>query len=205
MALRFFLLSFIFILVIGCNKELQLIMKHRRDYRKSFLLDERAPIQKKDLKHLEFFPPSTQHIVNAKVDLTPEAEIFDLPTYSGITRSYRKYADLSFRWEGDMVLRLSVYENQTLKSNPVYADYLFLPFKDETNGKTTYGGGRYMNISKKDLEDGEILLDFNTCYNPWCAYSDGFNCPIPPKENILAVSIEAGEKLYTGEHKAAVE
>ncbi len=53
-------------------------------------------------------------------------------------------------------------------------------------------------MSKADTEDGEITIDFNKCYNPWCAYSDGFNCPIPPKENNLLFSVKAGEKNYKG-------
>lgn len=202
---RMIIVCIVSLLFASCNKEIQLIQKHRRNYKKSFLLDDRAPIKKSDVKHLNFFPPSTSARVEAKVILTPDAEVFDLPTYSGITRSYKKFADLIFTWEGDMRMKLSVYENQALKGNPLYADYLFLPFKDLTNGKTTYGGGRYMNISKNDLVDGKVLLDFNTCYNPWCAYSDGFNCPIPPPENVLSVAIEAGEKMYTGTYKAAKE
>jgi uncharacterized protein (DUF1684 family) len=60
-----------------------------------------------------------------------------------------------------------------------------------------------MNLSKADADDGEILLDFNTCYNPWCAYSEGFNCPIPPVENHLSIAVQAGEKKYKGKVKPA--
>jgi hypothetical protein len=65
-----------------------------------------------------------------------------------------------------------------------------------TNYETTYGGGRYIDLSLKDIKEGKITLDFNKCYNPYCAYSDGFSCPIPPSENYLSTEIRAGEKVF---------
>lgn len=192
-----FLLSGI---LISCSPEVKEILAHRREYKEEFLKDPRSPLQKGDLHHLEFFKPSTRAIVTARFVLTPDAQPFEMPTYSGITRSYRKYGEAKFLWGQDSVT-LSVYQNLMLISNPVYKDYLFLPFKDWTNGVSTYGGGRYLDISKADTEDGMLRIDFNRSYNPWCAYSDGFNCPIPPAENHLQVSIEAGEKMYRGEIK----
>ena len=77
-----------------------------------------------------------------------------------------------------------------------YANHLFLPFKDATNDVTTYGGGRYIDLEVGDIVDGQFVLDFNTCYNPWCAFSAGYNCPVPPRENHLAVEVKAGEKKF---------
>ena len=72
---------------------------------------------------------------------------------------------------------------------------LFVPFKDLTTGVTTYGGGRYLDIEIP--EDGALIsLDFNLCYSPYCAYGDGFACPIPPAANFIKTQIEAGEKAY---------
>jgi uncharacterized protein (DUF1684 family) len=78
---------------------------------------------------------------------------------------------------------------------------LFLPFQDETNGDDTYGGGRYMDLKITDIRDNRITLDFNKCYNPWCAYSDGYNCPVPPKSNHLPIEVKAGEKMFKGAYK----
>lgn len=64
-------------------------------------------------------------------------------------------------------------------------------FRDATTGKETYPVGRYVEPVKR--ADGRYLLDFNTCYNPACAFSDHYNCPIPPKANVLKVAIRAGE------------
>jgi hypothetical protein len=83
---------------------------------------------------------------------------------------------------------------------PEYRDYLFLPFKDATSGQETYGGGRYLDLRTGDIQNGQVMLDFNRSYNPYCAFKEGYPCPIPPKNNVLSVSIEAGEKAYSKAH-----
>jgi len=74
--------------------------------------------------------------------------------------------------------------------------YLFLPFNDYTNYETTYGGGRYIDIQVGDIADNKVLLDFNKSYNPYCAYADGFSCPIPPSENYVHTHVLAGERVF---------
>ncbi len=165
-------------------------------------MDERSPLDTVGVEGLAFFQPVKEARIEATFVLTPEAEPFELPTYSGITKTYRKFGVATFLWKSDTTT-LALYESIRLMGNPMYKDYLFLPFKDETNSISTYGGGRYLNMSKADTEDGSILIDFNLCYNPWCAYSDGFNCPIPPLENHLPFAVEAGEKSYQGTYKKA--
>ena len=77
---------------------------------------------------------------------------------------------------------------------------IFVPFRDATNGETTYGGGRYLldTIKGADLGIGmdEIVLDFNFAYHPSCHYNDKYTCPLSPVENRLAMAVEAGEKAY---------
>lgn len=79
-----------------------------------------------------------------------------------------------------------------------YGGGLFLPFRDTTNGRATYGGGRYLldTIKGADLgaESGGLVLDFNYAYNPSCAYDDRWDCPLAPLENTLPVAVEAGER-----------
>ena len=84
--------------------------------------------------------------------------------------------------------------------NPKYIDHLFIPFNDLTNYEETYGGGRYIDLSLNDIKDGKVVLDFNKCHNPYCAYSDGYNCPIPPEANRLKVAVKAGEMNFGKEH-----
>jgi uncharacterized protein len=189
---------FIFLIIISsCSPIHKEIRAHRETYKNDFLHDPRSPLKEADFKNLDFYPPSASAKIEAGFKLTPDAEPFDLPTYSGITRSYRKYGEASFVWQGNNA-KLSIYQNMTLISNPAYNDYLFLPFKDLTNSISTYGGGRYINISKADTEDGKVTIDFNKSYNPWCAFSEGFNCPIPPAENHLPFEVRAGERQYKG-------
>jgi len=96
-------------------------------------------------------------------------------------------------------------------------DSLFVPFRDKTTGQGTYPGGRYMELhvegaSRSDaesssgersdprdgeLEDREVPLDFNLAYSPFCAYSEAYECPLPPRENWLEVAVPAGER-YEG-------
>ena len=78
-----------------------------------------------------------------------------------------------------------------------YKDYLFIPFTDATNGNETYEGGRYIDILITDISNNTVVIDFNKAYNPYCCYATGYHCPIPPKENALSVTINAGEKKYT--------
>ena len=74
------------------------------------------------------------------------------------------------------------------------AKFLFVPFKDDTNGRETYEVGRFIDL--EEPEGDEVILDFNRCYNPLCNYSPAYNCPLPPLENFLDVEIKAGEKAY---------
>ena len=74
------------------------------------------------------------------------------------------------------------------------SDQLFLPFIDKTSGNETYGAGRYIDLDFPINK--EIIVDFNKAYSPYCAYTDAYSCPFPPRSNQLDVAIEAGEKAY---------
>ena len=73
-------------------------------------------------------------------------------------------------------------------------EHIFIPFADSTSGEDTYGAGRYLELG--EIKNDRVVIDFNYAYNPYCAYSIDFSCPLPPAENYLAVAIEAGEKNY---------
>lgn len=74
---------------------------------------------------------------------------------------------------------------------------LWLPFKDQTNGKETYGAGRYIDLSGINEMEGKWIVDFNQAYNPFCAYSENYVCPFIPPENWLNIEIKAGEKDFS--------
>lgn len=173
------------------------IAQHREHYKQEFLEDERSPLSAKDTASLRFYAPDERYKVTAKVILTPEAESFDMPTVSGKTKKYRQYAWLTFNIR-DTAVKIQVFQSLKLMEDPKYKDHLFVPFTDGTTYTETYGGGRYLDLSLQDIHNGMVLLDFNKCYNPWCAYASGYSCPIPPPENRMPVSIRAGEMNYAG-------
>jgi uncharacterized protein (DUF1684 family) len=106
---------------------------------------------------------------------------------------YVKYGELSFTID-DRDLKLNVYKNIELSKKEEYKDYLFLPFSDLTSGKESYIGGKYIDlrIPKGDT----IVIDFNTSYNPYCAYNHKYSCPKVPLENDLNIEIKAGVKKF---------
>jgi uncharacterized protein len=175
----------------------QAIEQHRREYRQKFLLSENSPLDSAGVERLRFFPAAERYRLDCAFVRTPDAEPFDLPTYSGITKPYVKYGEATFSL-GGATYTLALYQNLQGGRMTMYRDLLFVPFKDQTNGQTTYGGGRYLDVRISSIQDGRITLDLNRAYNPFCAYSEGYNCPIPPPENHLPVSIEAGEMQWAG-------
>jgi len=94
---------------------------------------------------------------------------------------------------------LEIYQSVKLRQQAQYQDLLFMPFKDATNKTQTYGGGRYLDFKIGDIQQGQLEIDFNKCYNPYCAYKDGYACPVPPAVNHLKTRIEAGEKKFAKE------
>jgi uncharacterized protein (DUF1684 family) len=82
----------------------------------------------------------------------------------------------------------------------LHEERLFIPFKDATSGRETYGAGRYLDLDyqRDRTPEGKWILDLNRAYNPWCAYSVDYVCPFVPLENWLKVPVYAGEKAYYG-------
>ena len=176
------------------------IAKHRDSYKADFIKDQNSPLKENDLQHLHFFDADSSYQITAKLSLLKNQKSFQMPTYDGTSKEFIRYAKVQFKLNGKD-LELTLYRNIGLMVNPIYRNSLFLPFTDETTGITTYGGGRYIDLDIKDIKNNKITIDFNKAYNPYCAYSDGYRCPVPPEENDLQTIISAGEKNYTGEKK----
>ena len=115
-----------------------------------------------------------------------------LPTSVGDLRDFDVYGVFVFQVDGQEQ-RLTAYSAVPAGTGD---DLLFVPFRDATSGKETYGAGRYLDVSRVDTQ--EYILDFNMAYNPSCAYSPRYNCPYPPSENHLKIPVEAGEKIPFG-------
>lgn len=172
------------------------LANHRDQYKAEFLESSGGPLRTREaVSKLQFYPADSTYRVTATVTLTPTAQPINLPTSGGTVAVQQPYALLSFKLN-DKPYQLTVYRSLSLANNPKYRDYLFLPFKDATSGRATYGGGRYLDLRTGDIQNGQLVLDFNKAYNPYCAYSDGYHCPIPPRVNWLSAAVEAGEKTY---------
>lgn len=153
-------------------------------------------VSKDDRKYLAFYPIDKSYCVKATFKRIYDAKGFEMQTSSsGMNQSFFKYGLLTFKLHGAS-LHLYIYQSESLMQQEKYKDYLFVPFGDATSGFTSYGGGRYLDFTMSDIKDNTLIIDFNKAYNPYCAYTTGYNCPIPPKENLLKVKILSGEKSY---------
>jgi len=148
-----------------------------------------------NFNHLNYFKPDQKFniLANFKKDIGEE---FFMTTSSGNKKTFRQYGILSFTID-QKLYKLPIYQNIKLMQHKKYKDYIFIPFTDLTNGNETYGGGRY--IEAKIPTGKTYQLDFNYAFNPYCHYTTGYNCPIPPQENFLDLRIEAGEKTFASD------
>jgi uncharacterized protein (DUF1684 family) len=151
--------------------------------------DPKAPALA-EFKGIEYFPIDPSFRVEAHLEAYEEPRDVAIPTVLGEDATMTAPGLLHFTING---------VGHTLEpylSGPDNGQY-FLIFRDATSTVTTYGAGRYLYTSAVDT-DGTTVLDFNLAYNPPCAYTPFATCPLPPPQNWLSASIEAGEK-YTGE------
>lgn len=145
-------------------------------------------------KGLPFYPINLRACQVVKWERCGDSAWFEMPTTTSRKPLYRKYATIYFTHADGQTYSLTAYQSQALLDKAEYSNYLFVPFGDATNGSETYGGGRYVEVTR-----GEWILNFNKAYNPYCAYSGRYSCPKVPPENILPIPILAGTK-YSGHH-----
>ncbi|MEZ4909418.1 MAG: DUF1684 domain-containing protein [Saprospiraceae bacterium] len=194
------------LLIFGCHRAIQQgtpeqnHQQYLEKYKHEFLTDTRSPLSKNDLINLDFFEFDGSWQLICTCTEPTSSKVFEMDLYSGKQRPYKVFKVLHCaRLQQKFTLEL--YKSMVQPSNPLYEHYLFLPFKDITNGDMTYGGGRYIDIKDFDIVGDSVLIDFNRAYNPWCAYSSGYNCPVPPKANHLDFEVKVGEKAYKGSYK----
>ena len=151
-------------------------------------------------KYLKFYSPDERYKVLAQFQKSTNPKWLRVETSTRQTKNFRVFGIVTFNLN-DTTVKLNVYQAQDLLQDPKYKDYLLLMFTDETTGKESYEGGRYLDFTTSDIQNNTLLIDFNKAYNPYCAYESGkYNCPIPPIENRLPVAIRAGEKIYDRSH-----
>ncbi|MEK6780300.1 MAG: DUF1684 domain-containing protein [Bacteroidota bacterium] len=168
------------------------ILKEREE-KNAFMKSEESPFTDttKIFDGLKYFPPDVKYRVTANLEVTENKKVVMLLTSDGKEQRYLEYAYATFGIDGveNKLLILEIMDIGPQRGK------LFLAFADATSALETYGAGRYLDV-KKVPGATSITLDFNQAYNPYCAYSDAFSCPFPPRENILTTAIRAGEKSY---------
>lgn len=184
---------------VSCSQEKRVLVgetEFQREINAEYKDASTSPLKKKDLKTfkaLDFFPVSDAYKVTASFELTPDSKPFKMATSTTRTPIYKRYGIATFKLNGKE-FSLEVYQSQDPNKDPKYKDDLFLPFTDETNGFASYGGGRYIDLT---IPAGNTIeINFNNAYNPYCAYSDRYSCPVPPRVNFLKTEINAGVKAF---------
>ncbi|GAA4403168.1 DUF1684 domain-containing protein [Nibrella viscosa] len=139
---------------------------------------------------LTYYAPDLTYRVSARVEpFADKSQKLIIRMTDGSEEVYTKYAHVAFSLEGSVHRLLMLQHDGNLS----------ILFRDATSGKETYGGGRYLDVEPKEINNNRVVLDFNAAYNPYCAYNPDYACPLPPAENTLPVAIRAGEK-YVDSH-----
>ena len=196
---RYLLVLFSLLLFLNCenkkryDKNLTPFQKEMNEFFKDASI---SPLKEKDLKNfkgLDFFAFDSSYVVNAALIRTPEEKSFKMKTTTDRLPEYIKYGIVTFDLFGKSY-SLNIYKNLEGINKEGYRDYLFLPFLDDTNGFESYGGGRYIDLDV--TEEDNLVIDFNSAYNPYCVYDEKYSCPIVPRENYLPLEINAGVKAF---------
>ncbi len=165
------------------------IRKEREEKNEQFLRSADSPLtedQKKDFDSLEYFPVDESYRVTADIEEITPVENITVVMNDGMMMDYRKYGIARFSLKGEPISLIVLKDTKT--------GSFFIPFADATSGSSTYGAGRYIDPPRP--RGNSIEIDFNKAYNPFCAYNESYQCPFPPKENVLSISINAGEKNF---------
>ena len=196
---RFLLVLFSLLLILNCenkkryDKSFTPFQKEMNEFFKDASI---SPLKEKDLKifeGLDFFDFDSSYVVNAALTRTPEEKSFKMKTTTDRLPEYIKYGIVTFDLFNKSY-NLNIYRNLDIIDREGYEDYLFLPFLDNTNGDESYGGGRYIDLDV--TEEDNLVIDFNSAYNPYCTYNEKYSCPIVPRENYLSIKIKAGVKNF---------
>jgi uncharacterized protein (DUF1684 family) len=147
---------------------------------------------RQQFKGLDYYSPDPDFRFELELHEHEEKKVLKIEDTQGNEREFLRWGEFRFKIV-DKVSTLQAY-----KGNP-HEERLFVPFRDKTSGKETYGAGRYIDLDYEQhhTPQGKWILDFNKAYNPWCAYSDAYACPFVDPENWLKVAVRAGEKKYS--------
>jgi uncharacterized protein len=169
------------------NEYVKSIQTLRTDKDSHLKKDTASPIEDKiKFVGLKYFEVNPAYKITGKIDKVTSGQTINITMSGGDVEEYEAYGNVKFEIEG-VQCALKIFK--TPEGN------LFLPFKDLTSNKETYGAGRYLDFGVNEVNGNEIMIDFNKAYHPYCAYNHSFTCPVPPAENSLNVAVKAGERL----------
>jgi hypothetical protein len=166
----------------------------RKQKDRFFKESEESPILPEEREHfhgLKYYPVDAAFRVLAILVPEPHPGTFRVQTTTGDFKEYTRLGRLEFQI-GDQTYSLTAFMPPS--DEPMHGNRIFVPFRDKTSAKETYGAGRYLDLNKR--AGNEYVLDFNRAYSPFCAYSPYYSCPLPPGENNLPVEIRAGEMMF---------
>ena len=171
----------------------QILLKERQNKNQAFRINSESPLteeMKKSFTGLVYFEPDINYQTEAELELSKKPDTLLIPRSDGMGDTLIKLGIIQFDLPAypDQKFKLTVFQNPY--SAP---DQIFIPFRDLTSGKETYGGGRYLELKWKP--ETPVVIDFNRVYHPFCVYNDQYVCVIPSDENRLPVKINAGERL----------
>lgn len=167
----------------------QMALDWRAQKDRYFRTSDNSPIANREaFTGLLYFEPDIKYKIKARVTRLTRTDTVSMLRTDGERERYLRFAIATFKI-GEKEYQLTLYKS--LKDS-VNKNIVFVPFTDNSNGETTYKGGRYIDIELKKPNEADI--DFNYAYNPFCAYNPRFSCPIPPMENYLDTYILAGEQ-----------
>jgi uncharacterized protein (DUF1684 family) len=173
-----------------------IVEKFQKELNAEYADAKTSPLTASDLAtftSLDFYPINEKFFVIATFIRTKDEKPFGMSTSTDRKPLYVKYGEAHFTIDGKS-FKLTIYKNIELSKKEEYKDYLFLPFSDLTSGNESYIGGKYIDMK---VPNGDtITIDFNTSYNPYCAYNHKYSCPKVPLKNDLNIAIKAGVKKF---------
>ncbi len=192
------------VLITACNnnysddpemkKYIEELNKERKEKDYSLQFDHNSPFNRDStisFKPLNYYGPNPDFIFKSKLFKYEVQDTVAVLGTKGETRPAIRLGFIELKKE-KVVHKINVYQSFSRTGEPYYSVW----FTDRTTGKETYGVGRYLDFELNDQPGYVYTIDFNRAYNPYCAYSAMFTCPIPREEDYLDMEIEAGEKNF---------
>lgn len=176
------------------------VMEHRKNIDELFADEKTSPLTSGDrtkFKNVEYFDIDKNYSVGARIVKFDSIKIIEIQHTRNRKYPFIRWGMAHFKLMNDSC-HLIIYKVAGKDESETRNKMLFIPFRDASNGVETYPGGRYLDIETP--KDSLTNIDFNLAYNPNCAYSDTWSCPLVPAENTLQQVVRAGAKNFKRQH-----